>query len=687
MKEISRRRFLRASAMMAVGALAASCGQPTAQVIEKEVPVEKIVKETVVVEKQVPVEKVVKETVVVQKEIVVEKVVTATPIPAKFHEAPMLAELVKAGKLPPVDERLPEDPKVQDVVEEIGQYGGTLHQIRPVADPIGIFETRFFYPNLARWNAAGSEIGPHVASGWDVDAKGTTFTFNLRKGMKWSDGAPYTADDLLFYYEDVLLNKDLTPSIPAYLLTKGQPVKIEKISDYVVRFSFASTHGLFMILTATNWGVMQMGYCKHYLSQFHPNYVAKDKLDAMTKEASFEFWHQLFSDRRSMVANTELPVIYPWQWEAVAPQNPRLGVRNPYYWVVDPEGNQLPYIDRLSVESVESAEVFDVRSIAGEVDYQEQYTRFKNYSLYMENKEKGDYRVILWPKGYVTDSALSLNVAHADPVYREIFGDKRFRYALSLGINRAEIIKALYLGQSEPFQVSPLRTSPFYWEEYATWMTEYDPKRANAYLDEMGLTNRDSDGYRLRPDGKRMTIVYEFYADLGPWQEIGEFLTAQWKELGLEIGVKRYDSSLRTTRLGANEHDLTVWTGNAEFYPIIEPRYFMPYNPNASKGMVPWARWYESGGKSGEEPTGDVMKTVELYEQIKDTTDFEEQKRLFRQMLELNKENLWTIGICTSPPEVALVKNNCRNVPEEAVSDWPLCTPGNTAPDQFFFKS
>jgi peptide/nickel transport system substrate-binding protein len=216
-------------------------------------------------------------------------------------------------------------------------------------------------------------------------------------------------------------------------------------------------------------------------------------------------------------------------------------------------------------------------------------------------------------------------------------------------------------------------------------MIEYDPDRANELLDEMGLTERDGDGYRLRKDGERVSFTYEYAPIFGSWGDIGELLTAQWKEIGIELNVEEEARALFYERKAANEHDMGVWTGSAEFNPLIDPRWFIPFS-DESVGMTPFAAWWNSGGTEGEEPPEDLRKTQELFDQIKEEPDPEKQKALFRQILELDKENMWVIGVATAPPEVVVVKSFFYNVPDEAVSDWHLLTPGATAPEQYFIR-
>ncbi|NLS78008.1 MAG: twin-arginine translocation signal domain-containing protein [Chloroflexi bacterium] len=668
---MKRRDFLKATAMTAVGALAVSCAQPTPQIIEKEVPVEKVVKETVVV----------------QKEVSVEKVVTATPVQMKYKEAPTLAGLVQQGKLPPVDERLPEDPLVIPVVEEIGQYGGTWHRLATTASDVGMYNNRLTYENLVRWAPDGSEMLPNIAASWEISPDGKVFTFKLRKGMKWSDGEPFTAEDLAWLVEVVWKNKEQTPNFPAAWSPGGTPLVVETPDDYTARFIFGAPYGLMMVKMASFDGVSFNTCPAHYLKQFHISEVDKAKLETAAKAAGFEFWYQLYGNKNNALANKDKPVIFAWVPDILAPKQPIVLSRNPFYWKVDPEGNQLPYIDRIEFMVVGNAPTINLRAASGEVDMQLRHITLDNYPIFQENKEKGDYRVFLWDQGYSSGSIVGINLTNKEPVSHEIVNDKRFRYALSLSINRQEIIDGVYLGITEPTQNAPLKSSPHYWEEFGKNMIEYDLTKANAYLDEMGLNKRDADGYRLRPDGKRLSFIYEYTPAFGPFGDVAELLAAQWGKVGIEIIIKEVARDLYNQHLTANDIELTMWTGSAEFNPLIDPRWFVPSNDCA---MSPWScqygLWWITAGKEGIEPTGDIRKVLEIYDEIKVTTDPDMQVKLFRQILELNKENLWVVSVCTEGPQPVIVKNNFRNVPEVALSDWQLQTIGNTRPEQYFIK-
>jgi peptide/nickel transport system substrate-binding protein len=431
----------------------------------------------------------------------------------KFNEAPMLADLVKQGKLPPVEQRLPQEPLVVAPLEEIGQYGGTWRRAAVGVSDVGIINSRITYENLVRWSADGKKVVPNVATKWKIEDGGKTFTFYLRKGIKWSDGQPFTAEDIVFWYKEVLLNKDLTPTVATWLTAGGKPCKIEKVDTYTFRVSFEQPNPLFLINICKSGG-NQFFLPKHYGKQFHIKYAPKEELEKKVKDAGFQFWYQLFdakvSNSNAWLQNPELPVLQPWRNTTLPTATTMIFERNPYYWKIDPAGNQLPYIDRIAHTLVENREVITMKAVSGEIDMQTRHISLPDYTLLMENRAKGNYRVLNWKQGVGSDVMICLNQNVKDPVLRKIFEDRRFRQALSIAINRDEIWKLIYLGMGKPRQCSLISGVAFYDPEWEKMWAEYDPKKANELLDKIGLNKRDRDGFRLRPDGKTLALTITF---------------------------------------------------------------------------------------------------------------------------------------------------------------------------------
>jgi peptide/nickel transport system substrate-binding protein len=488
---ISRRKFLHLASLTAAGAAAAAC-QPQTVVIEKEktVEVEKVVKETV--------EKVVKETVVVEKE----KVVTATPPPATAapempQEAPEMVEMVGAGDLPPLEDRISAEPLV--LVREF----------------------------LFMLNRDCSETMPNVAKAWEYSDDGKTFTVYLRRGMKWSDGEPLTVDDVAFWWNGVVLNETLTSAIPSHWRPGGEAAEFSKLDDYTVQFSFADPRYYIHHNLDGTWnrghqfGNSGSGFWlpAHFFEQLHIEY--NDQADALAKANNYETWDQLFSAQLRSHGN------YPIDFEGGAPlvacwvkvEEEVTGTtwdRNPYYFKVDPEGNQLPYIGSAVEKRWEDHEAHLMMMVAGEFDYETWGVDIGDWPVLWKNQDKGGYDLWMggdfWPDvtGYRINQTYNI-----DPELGAIFRDKRFRQALSLAINRDEINEKIFLGMGVPMQSAPYRGNFFYKEEWGKAYADYDPEQANALLDDMGLTNRDADGFRTKPSGGPLEVIIEVASATG----------------------------------------------------------------------------------------------------------------------------------------------------------------------------
>ena len=594
-----------------------------------------------------------------------------------FQEAPMLAERVAAGTLEPVAARLPENPLVIIPGDQCGPYGGTWRRYATGPGDIGVTPARLCYDGLVRFDPAGREVLPNMATHWDIEDGARAITFHLRKGVRWSDGVPFTTDDVMFWYEDVLLNPDLTATPPRYFKRGGELMRLERVDDYTFRCRFKEPYGLFIKMLAQGLSDQMLSCPAHYLKQFHPNYTDIEKLEAMAKERRFDFWYQLYGDQRDW-DNPDHPRLWAWTVKNPPPARPVLWERNPFYWKVDKEGNQLPYIDRLSYE-IYDGETINLKCMNGEVGMQGRHLSFANYPLFMSNQEKGGYRVFQWIDGGDGSNPVALNLNHKDPVLREIFGDRRFRIALSHAINRDELNEACYFGLGVPRQMCPPRTSPYYFPDYETAHIEYDPDLANRLLDEMGVEKRDRHGTRLRPDGKPLQIAIEVSSAM-LYPRLIELVAEYWTAVGVKSEMKLLARQLTTARRDALMQDATVWTGAGEYLPTLDPRWFFPHNAG-SFHAVEYVRWYVSGGTRGVQPPPGMMRCIELYDRIEATADDDEQIALFKDIMRINAEELWVIGLVGEMPTIFVVKDTFRNVPEVAVASWVFRTPGATAPE------
>ncbi|MGI6209723.1 MAG: ABC transporter substrate-binding protein [Anaerolineae bacterium] len=616
--------------------------------------------------------------------------------PTRYSEAPMLAEKVAAGELPPVDERLPVEPLVQEVVDEIGQYGGTWHRAAVNAGDTSI-HYRLYPDALVYFDIVGN-IVPAVAKSWEVSEDGTEFTFHLREGMKWSDGHPYTADAITWWYDHIFNNEEITPTKPSWMRVKGQYGTVEKVDDYTVRFKFAAPYGTFLEWLATNFFFGAPG---HYLEQFHIDFRDRAELEALAKENSFEQWFQLFSYKNTMYNNPELPILGAWRFTTLPDQNPLIAERNPYYYRVDPEGNQLPYIDRIQWNIVTNPEVLNFQAIAGELDCQERHINLLNYPLFVEGQEQGDYRILEWPGDGGADAGLMFNQNAGQQEgatdHQKVIGDLlrsvEFRQALSSAIDREEILSSAFLGFGEPRQAVPMPWSEYYEEGMETPFIEYDVELANQMLDDLGLDKRDSEGFRLASDGQPVDIVISAVDLFGPWVDTAQLTNDYWNAVGIKSSVSIEERSLHYTRIAAGEIQVAVWNTGGNGKVLIYPSWVMPYSTSTRIGPLS-GLWYQSGGTQGVEPEGDLRKVIELFDEAQTTVSEEDRIALAKEIFWLMSKNLWIIGtIGGTPLEQGLViaKNNFLNVPESTpdrhvFNEDSVHTPANCIPAQYFMR-
>jgi len=684
-KKLNRRDFLRGTAIAAVGVMAASCAQPTPIIVEKEVPVEKVVKETVVVEKQVPVEKMVKETVVVSKEIAIEKVVTATPVPPKFFEAPMLAELVKAGKLPPVEDRLPVDPMVIAPVDTIGTYGGTWRMVASGTSDFSGHSSRVNpVEGFITWGMDGASIVPNLASKWEIGDNGASFTFYLRKGVKWSDGKPFTAADVLFLHEDVYKNTELTPNYPGGFKMAGEPAVVEKLDDYTFSIKFAAPYGLFPLNMAADFS----GWSEvpaHYMKQFHASYTAKANLDKMVADNKLETWMQLYSAKGNWMNNPEKPLLRPWLMVQPPPETTLILERNPYYWKVDPDGNQLPYIDRQRHTLVESVDVINLRAVAGEIDNQMRNIALASYPLYKENAAKGGYDVYLWKMAETGACFFPNQTLLKDDVLRGIMQDIRFRKALQYAIDTDEVNELHYVGQASDMTscVPDELKGEKIFEEYT-----YDVAKANALLDEMGLDKKGPNGWRLRPDGQELSLTVETAASWTTVVPVAELVAGYWQKIGINAVLKSLMYEGWWDRVGTSEYQVIAYLLE-NFDPLINltyPRNYFVTSYDCYWGTL-WGAWYNAGGKAGEEPPDWVKELQTAYDGVKGETDPAKQIAVMNDAFKVWLESHNIVHTVGRYPQPVIVKTSFKNFPKDGVNGWPLRSPGYSRPEQYFMTA
>ena len=625
----------------------------------------------------------------------------AQPAPAsaqggKYHEAPSLDDQVKAGKLPPVDQRLPEQPLMVPVVENVGEYGGVWR--RAFLGPADANNyVRVAYDGLFRFSPNGADIEPKLALGAKSSPDFKVWTILLRKGARWSDGQPFTADDIVFWYKDVLLNKDLTPSVPTWIRnTDGSAAKVEKVDDYTVQFTYDRPATLFLSEVANQDGPDQayaMFLPAHYLKQFHPAYTPTADLERLAQASSFKSWSQLFAAKAAPASNPDRPTMAAWM-PVTRVSDPVFTLRrNPYYIGVDTAGNQLPYIDELRFTYFADQQGLNLAAIAGDFDMQERHIQMTNYPVLKDHEKDGKYRVLIWPTFGGSDAVVAFNLTYtADPVLGKLLATKDFRIALSYAINRDEIKESVFLGLGEARQAVPAPWHPYFpGKDVAEKYTQFDPDKANKMLDALGLTKRDAQGVRLMENGKPLTIEINVVPAFGAWPDVGQLVAKNWQAVGVNAVVQIRERALAFNMRSANQLMTEVWNEDTTAFPFTGGAKFDPRNaPGQTLTLGPlYYKWLTSGGKEGVEPIEPLKRIMKLIDTAR-SEGHDAQVKAAQELFTIWADNVFeigTVGLTPMVQGVVVVNNKMHNVPATLGNDWPLRTPGNARTEQFFFAT
>jgi peptide/nickel transport system substrate-binding protein len=603
-------------------------------------------------------------------------------------EAPVLAKLVAAGKLPPLAQRLPEHPRVMSADAE-AMYGGELRTlIGTLKDTKLLFV--YGYARLVGFDR-DYHLVPDIVERVDITEGGRTFTFHLRKGHRWSDGAPFTSADFEYFWTHVANNDELSPGgPPPSLSVDGEMPKVAFPDPSTVRYRWSQPNNLFLADQASAYPTI-LYRPAHYLKQFHKAFANPDALKKLARAEGRRNWAALHNKKDAMYVmdNPDLPTLQPWHFTVGPPAQVLVADRNPYFHRVDERGRQLPYIDRVVMILVERA-VISVKTSTGESDLQARYLTFDQVPFLRKNAAQAGFRVYLWNTGVPSTVAIYPNLTTSEPVMRKLFQDRRFRQALSLGINRDEINHVLYYGLGLPGQNTVLR-NPTGHEEPRMAYARFDLAQANRLLDEMGLTLRDGRGYRLRPDGRRLDLIIETSGDESEHTDVLELVKDTWAELGIELLIRPSQLEVFRRRVYSGEAMMSAYYGNFGFglpTPDMSPDWLAPVRQE----QLQWPRWgafFESKGRDGEEPTlPTARRLAELYKQWLVSSDPAVRTRVWAEMLDINAEEVFTIGIVGGTLQPVVVKNGLRGVPVKGIYAWdPGSHFGIHSPDTFYWQT
>lgn len=605
---------------------------------------------------------------------------------AQYQQAPSLS-----ADLPPVAERLPNQPLVLEPVEEVGTYGGTWRMV-DYDDTLGWTRQTIWIEPFVKFNRDLNGVRPNVLESWEWNDDATGLTLNFREGMKWSDGEPLTANDYLFWWNDMVLNENVPIEAPTWTRPGGEDMTVEKVDDYTVRLSFSEPNPLFLEFAGRgHYNSAQQIVPAHYMKQFHPDYSDVENSDELMKRY----------DTNTRLQYPDMPTFLAWKVTQFNSGQSALFERNPYYWKVDSAGNQLPYIDKLEVEiaSGNANEQVTLKAIAGELDMQTRDIDLKDISLVLENAEAGEYRVVMWSRGDFAWPWLMLMYDYPDAGIVDLMYEQKFRKALSVAIDRTRINDIVALGLATPRQATLSPESAEFqseagkkvYDEWANLDIEHDPEQAAAYLDEIGVVDADGDGFRDRPDGTPLELVVDIPASDTKTIDTVDLIKEDWEAVGLKTVLNVADGNVIDDRANAGEIMIRAWGSAAAWGLISAPTVWAPVEGFTwSIAGVRMGQYYQTGGAEGvaPRPGSAFEKLQQAYTEIVATADPEERNakllEAYRIHIDEGPLTIGTIGAHVSP---VVVKNNFRNVQETGlVASWDLGFPGTADPEQFFFK-
>ncbi len=629
---------------------------------------------------------------------------------AEYGEAPMLTELVDEGELPPVEDRLPDEPLVIEPYHSIGEYGGTWYS-HTTDDEWNHTLMKMYGHSPVRWVDDGLDIAPNWVQDWESNEDATVWTLHVREGIRWSDGEPFTGHDFMFWWEDFALDEEHSDPIPDMLVARDEPAEITLLDDYTIQIEYAGPAPLLPERMAmwVNTGPGERYIApKHYLSQYHPEYTDEYD-DYETLEERMEWW--LFPGA---------PTITEWVPVEHELAERLVLERNPYFYAVDTEGNQLPYIDRKVVTFAEDIEVLKLRLMDGESDFNlRPYLALTDMAMMVDNQEAGGYEIKHWDSGSGTGPMYYPNWNHPDEEKREVYRTPEFLRALSVAMDRERMQSMLYFGEGRkttgtfsPKAVEYTR-HPDGEEIYEQWeqsYVEHDPEQAAEWLDEIGVVDQTGDGWRDLPSGESLTLRIDYDAEADPvYIQTNEMVQSDWQDIGLRTELNPMDGAqlgLMTETAEFDIHD--SWEVGDGPNHWVFPQWMVPID--LSRWAPLYGSWYQQvqAGTAHEEadedprdrtpprkepdPEGPIAQLHEIYDEGRVEADEAVRDDLVMDMVNIHMEyGPFFIGTVSDIPRILIHSEDMRNVPESDelgqggfVNPWIVPYPAITRPAQFW---
>ena len=613
----------------------------------------------------------------------------ADPLPA-LRETPLFADQVKSGALPPVAKRIPEAPSVVKHfagADGPGQMGGQVNMLVANARDTRLM-TLYANARLIVYDDQ-FKLQPDILQSYEVkDSR--EFTFHLRPGHKWSDGAPFTTEDFRYFWEDVANDKELSPGGPGIeLMVDGQPPKVEIIDPLTIKYSWDKPNPYF-IESQARAAPLWLFRPAHYLKKFHKRYTPMEEIAKQSRGGQAGNWVQIH--RRVDVMynndNPDLPTLNGWKLMTPAPAQRFVFERNPYYYRIDDNGQQLPYLDRV-VFTVAATNLIPAKAGLGEADLQPRYLNMRDYTFLRKSSKSSRVDVRLWESGSGSQLALYPNLNIKDDGWRKLMRDVRFRRALSLAIDRDELNEVVYIGLAKPSNNTIMQRSVLFKPEYASKWATHDLKLANRLLDEIGLTKRNDLGTRLMSDGRPAILIVEHASEETEDADALSLIADQWKKVGIKLLFKPQTRENFRLRTFSGEAMMTAYAGITTAVPTVDtsPKEFAP----TMQGGLQWSRWgmfIESKGKQGEKC--DMQQACVLLDYLRQwetSTDEATRRKAWDQILEATADQVFSIGTVNGIRQPIVVGPKVRNVPKEGYYAWdPGGYIGLYKPDTFWLS-
>ncbi|WP_423794534.1 ABC transporter substrate-binding protein [Methylobacterium durans] len=584
--------------------------------------------------------------------------------------------------------RLPETPLVVDFAargRSLGVAGGSIRTLIAKARDVRYLSV-YGYTRLVGYDA-DLVLRPDVLEGYDED--GGRFTFRLRKGHRWSDGHPFTTEDFRYYWEDVANDRELSPGGPPdFLLVDGKPPQVEILDEVTLRYLWERPNPRFLPALAAPRDPL-IYRPAHYLKPFHPRHAGREEAEAAAKAQKLRGWAALHNrlDDNYDLANPDCPTLQAWRPRTAGPATRFVFERNPCYHRVDPQGTQLPYLDGILMD-VTASGLLTAKTNAGEADLMFRGLMMSDIPSLKEGERAHGYRTNLWPIARGSEIALYPNLTTLDPAWRALNRDRRYRWALSLAIDRRTLNNTLLFGLGTEGNDTVVPESPLFSPELRTLYAIYDPDEAGRLLDAAGLNRRDASGIRLMADGRPVEVVVESDGEAAMVLD-GLLLIAEfWREVGIRLVVKPQErTNLRrrslaglTVMVAAQGLDLAVPTA------IMPPTGLSPAQPD----HYAWPRWslnLETRGRSGEPcDVAEVERLIALNRDWNGTDDAGRQGEIWREMLRNHVENQWVIGTVAGALQPVVTAGHLVNLPERALYSWePTAMIGVQRLDEVFW--